>query len=799
MSELTFKFHLNKTSDDFTCQGDDKIMLPLKKFAESQNKELKDFAFYYRSSLINDSEFTTRINESIFGNTKAKKFDIFVVLLQLEESKKKKPEEKNEIIIEKKIETKEEKKETKEEKKETKEEKKEEEKKESYYDIVCPECQTSAIIDINNDNDKADLGLKILNCENFHNLNNKAYDIYEELDLDRIPLICDVNYSLLTPPEDKLYFCSCGSRVCSECEKSHDDKGHFKIDYKNKNYFCLKHEKPEKFSSYCIDCNANICGECEKVHPSSHKIYKFNEISPTSDDINKWKDNYKKHQEQLTKFITSIKESFNNMVNTVEKNLNSYIFIEKTLIKRYDEGFKNFQLLRNLTNENIFTNSIFKKLEKHSVPDEQMEIRKKLDFLNNMYEKISRLKNGEVNLNTKNNSKGKSSIEIDYVIQEKNKNPINIYVKLFDKVFLKNNSDKISIIINDEVLEKTKYENNKVKKMGEFEPFVEKGYYNNNKKKAKKLKVIIKEEEGKCITDLSYMLNNCKDAKSVKFKNWDNSKVTSMEAMFQLTNLDSFPEELFKTPNPNLTNIKAMFCKCVDIKKIPNLDNLFYKDNNIKDIGMLFNGCINLKEINGTKWNADNITNMSYVFNRCESLEEIHLGKNFTTNNVKNMCGLFNGCTKLKKVPSAISGGNIQNVEDISIMFQGCQALTNIDIKKYNFSNVKDMSGLFSKCSGLNNSITFSKWIPNKVKEMVGMFNECKNLKKIEIGKWNLTDVSNASGMFYKCEGLKTLTNGDYLFNFTDKNNKTNIENIFDQSGIDGKENIKKAWESKKK
>ena len=799
MSELTFKFHLNKTSENLTCQDDDKIIQPLRQFAKVQNKELKDFAFYYRSSLIKDSEYTTSINKSIFGNTKAKKFDIFVVLLQLEESKKKKPEEKNEIIIEKKIETKEEKKEPKEEKKETKEEKKEEEKKESYYDIVCPECQTSAIIDINNDNDKADLGLKILNCENFHNLNNKAYDIYEELDLDRIPLICDVNYSLLTPPEDKLYFCSCGSRVCSECEKSHDDKGHFKIDYRNKNYFCLKHEKPEKFSSYCIDCNANICGECEKVHPSSHKIYKFNEISPTSDDINKWKDNYKRHQEQLTKFINSIKESFNNMVNTVEKNLNSYILIEKTLIKRYDEGFKNFQLLRNLTNENIFTNSIFKKLEKHSVPDEQMEIRKKLDFLNIMYEKISRLKNGEVNLNTKNNSKGKSSIEIDYVIQEKNKNPINIYVKLFDKVFLKNNSDKISIIINDEVLEKTKYENNKVKKMGEFEPFVEKGYYNYNKKKAKKLKVIIKEEEGKCITDLSYMLNNCKDAKSVKFKNWDNSKVTSMEAMFQLTNLDSFPEELFKTPNPNLTNIKAMFCKCVNIKEIPNLTNFFCRGNNIKDIGMLFNGCKNLQKINGKYWYADNITNMSYAFNRCESLEEIHLGKNFTTNNVKNMCGLFNGCTKLKKVPSAISGGNIQNVEDISIMFQGCQALTNIDIKKYNFSNVKDMSGLFSKCSGLNSSITFSKWIPNKVKEMVGMFNECKNLKRIDIGKWNLTDVSNASGMFYKCEKLKTLTNGDYLFNFTDKNNKTNIENIFDGSVIEGKDKIKEAWESKKK
>jgi len=795
MSDLTFKFHLNKTSEDYTCQNDDQIIQPFEKFAKDQNKELKDFAFYYRSSLIKDSEYTTSINKSIFGNTKAKKFDIFVVLLQLEESKKKRPEEKNEIIIEKKIETKEEKKEPKEEKKETKEEKKEEEKKEFYYDIICPECKTSAIIDINND--KADLGLKILNCENFHNLKNKAYDIYEELDLDRIPLRCDICSSYLTPPENQLYYCSCGSNVCSECNNSHDDeklneKGHIKKDYKDKNYFCFKHDK--SFISYCIDCNSNICEKCKDSH-KSHKIYEFTEIAPTSDDINKWKVNYEKHQVQLKNFITSIKESFNNVVNTVESNLNNYILIEKTLIKRYNNGngLKNFQLLRNLTNENIFTNPIFKELEKHSVPDEKMDIKTKLTFLSEKYEIISRLKKGEVNMNTEIKSDGKHSIKIEYQIPE---NPINRYVKLFDKVFIKNNSDKISITIDGNKLEKTIYEKGKVKKKGEFESFVEKGYYF-NKKKSPKFTVLL-EEEGKCITDLSYMLNNCKNVTSVNFKTWDNSKVTSMEAMFQLTNLKSIPEELFKTQNPNLTNIKAMFCKCVNIKEIPNLNNLFYKGNNIKDIGMLFNGCRQLQKINGQSWNADNITNMSYVFNRCESLEEIHLG-NVKTNKVKNMCGLFNGCIKLIKIPSSMSNWNIQNVEDISIMFQDCKTLEKVDIRNYNVANVKDMSGLFSKCANLKSINSFKIWAPYKVKEMVGMFNECKKLNSIELGKWNLTNVSNASGMFYKCEVLKTLKNGDSLFKFVDKNNKTNTENIFDQSGIEDKQKIKDAWEPKKK
>ena len=395
-------------------------------------------------------------------------------------------------------------------------------------------------------------------------------------------------------------------------------------------------------------------------------------------------------------------------------------------------------------------------------------------------------------MSTEIKSDGKHSIKIEYQIPV---NPINRNVKLFDKVFIKNNSDKISIKIKGKDLGKE-----------ELQKFVEKGYYNNVNDDPK-LEVEIKEKEkGECITDLSYMLNNCKNVTKVDFSEWDNSQVTSMEAMFQLTNLDSnsIIGGLFeKKTNPNLTNIKAMFCKCVNIKEIPNLNNLFYYKNNIKDIGMLFNGCKNLKKINGDKWYADNITNMSYAFNRCESLEEIHLGKNFTANNVKNMCGLFNGCTKLKNLPSAVSSWEIPNVEDISIMFQGCQALTSVNINKYNFSNVKDMSGLFSKCSGLNNAITFSsKWTPIKVKEMVGMFNECENLKKIENMNWNLTNVSNASGMFYKCKNLKSSKYVKNLFNFTGKD-KSAIdkitENIFDQSGIDGKDKIKEAWESKKK
>ena len=99
---------------------------------------------------------------------------------------------------------------------------------------------------------------------------------------------------------------------------------------------------------------------------------------------------------------------------------------------------------------------------------------------------------------------------------------------------------------------------------------------------------------------------------------------------------------------------------------------------------MLFNGCKKIKKINGNNWYGNKIEDMSYLFNRCSNLDEIYLGY-ITTNNVKNMRGLFNGCAKISKIPSVITKGNFQSLEDISIIFQDCTSLNkSIDIKAQN-------------------------------------------------------------------------------------------------------------------
>jgi surface protein len=191
---------------------------------------------------------------------------------------------------------------------------------------------------------------------------------------------------------------------------------------------------------------------------------------------------------------------------------------------------------------------------------------------------------------------------------------------------------------------------------------------------------------------------------------------------------------------------------------------------------MLFNGCKNLIYVDKlSEWQAPNLKKMEYLFDRCEKIEDIYLGT-FNTEHVKSMRGLFNGCSSLIRIKTK-KIWETSNLEDISLMFQGCSSLEKGDFISYlsNTSRVKNMSGLFSKCSKLKKSIP--KLVTNNVEYMVGLFNECTALDRIDVSSWNMSNIKDISFMFYKCTSLKSLSGIDnWHFNHEFK-----YESTFDQ------------------
>ena len=728
------------------------------------------------------------LNDSIFWCKKNKTINIFAYLLSSKKIEKKIIVDKSSSFIIKNN--------KKEEIKRSKENKKEEKKDKDdfYFDIICPECKSSAIIDINNDS--SEYLLNIINCDNLHNLKNIKYNMYDYYDfnfedlsednLEKMKLEsnksllicgrCSSHRQYMTPPENKLYYCSCGINLCLECHKVHNDPGHYHIPLEDKNYFCIKHNEP--YFSYCIDCNSNICKQCVNLHLSeSHKLFNFDTIKLKDKDITNLENKIQNQKTHLNNFIQSLKESFNNMICIVESYINSFIKIEKTFINKYKMKYNgsniwNFQLLRNLSNPNIFDNALFDKLKEFS--DKEKDAKKKFDFLNEIYELINKNnKNNKEDKLIKNNIIANVNNEINIKYKIKEKNPINRYVRLFDEIFVKNNKDRFYVQINEK-------EQNELN----VYHFIE----NDNEE----INVFLKEKNiDMPVTDLSYMFNNCKDLKSVDFKKWNFSNITSMEAMFQLCPLEEMPDKIFDFHSKYLENIRAMFCKCVNITSIPDNIKWFSKDNNIRNISMLFSGCKKLISINKQNWFSNKVEDMSYLFNRCEELTEIQMGK-LSLENVKNLCGLFNGCKKLKKIPSSIREGNFQNVEDISIMFQGCESIEKLDFKLNNnttIKNVRNMSGLFSDCYKLKILNGLKNWNTENVKEMTGLFNQCLILESLDL-KWNVANVVNARAMFYKCYNLKTIKN---LENWRFKDD-TFLENIFNQCSYPKIEEIKSFW-----
>ena len=764
MSQFTFKFHFEKKPDELITWTDtDNISDPFREYSRKIKENKEDLIFCYKGSSFKYDECDTNpsFKNEMFSRIEPNK-TINIIAFPIRKTKNHKPslklsssketKENFPLDINANIEAKKEKKSVGDNAiaaadPSNKEAKGEE--KEYFNDVLCPYCLTSAILE--NDGHK----LNIINCNNFHHLPNITYDRFDTV--DNFPNAkcggCSKYKSQLTPPENQFYICSCGIYLCPECYTSHD-KSHKKTEIENKNFHCLKHDKD--YNSYCIDCNHNICDDCTDSH-KGHEVLKYVHLKPKEEYVDKISKEIERQKEALNKFLDFSRKVVDEVINEVNNYINNYILIEKSLIRRYKNNSRNFQLLQNLRNNKLFYNNTF--FNDLIVTD--MEKLNKLDALekiSHLYSKINNAKRDGMksdlksNINIPKNEKdNKNEMTITYQIKEIG---LDKKVKLFDSVFVDNNRDKLELIINGK----------KEKELIEY-------YRIPNNEKELKVQIV----EKKPVTNMSYMFNNCKNLVSVDSKKWDTTNVKSMEALFQLCSFQQAPDISFwKTQN--LTSMRAMFTKCINLKGMPDMTK--WNTQNVKDMSLLFNGCISIESIPKFPiWNTQNVEDMSYMFSRCKNLKDLHNIGKLNTIKVRNMCGVFNRCESLVTLPD-IARWNMSNVTDISIIFQFCSNLKELkDIARWNLLNVKDISGVFSECGSLKTLPKIGNWNMPNVECMCGLFNGCTSLTDLpDLSKWNTSHVTDMSGMFCDCKLITKLPN---ISNWN-TSNVTDMSYLFD-------------------
>ncbi|MBO0456638.1 BspA family leucine-rich repeat surface protein [Enterococcus hulanensis] len=254
-----------------------------------------------------------------------------------------------------------------------------------------------------------------------------------------------------------------------------------------------------------------------------------------------------------------------------------------------------------------------------------------------------------------------------------------------------------------------------------------------------------------------------------------------------------------------VTNMTEMFLNCTSL---PSLDLSTFKTDYVTSMSRMFEGCKSITNINAANWITGRVTTMHKMFANCENLPQLYL-THFDTTQVYDMSGMFINCQKL--ISSMFSfTTNTQNVISMADMYNGCSSLTSLDISHMNTLNVQNMYGMFANCPSLVTlklngpsfntqnvvdmsfmfagdtaltNLDVSHFNTGKVQNMAYMFASNQNLAHVNVTSFNTSSVTNMAAMFAGTEKIKNLNltsfNTHIVSNMTDMFKTSSQKELF--------------------
>ena len=147
---------------------------------------------------------------------------------------------------------------------------------------------------------------------------------------------------------------------------------------------------------------------------------------------------------------------------------------------------------------------------------------------------------------------------------------------------------------------------------------------------------------------------------------------------------------------------------------------------------------------------------MKKWFNRCKALTTITGLKNLNTAEATDMSWMFYGCEALTQLD--LRPLKTDRVTTMDRMFEGCKALTRLYLNNFDTRNVTSMASMFADCAKLSDlGLDKEKFNTAKVTNMNYMFSNCAALTKLDL-RWLRSDALGATmHMFDGCGSLGSL------------------------------------------
>ena len=293
---------------------------------------------------------------------------------------------------------------------------------------------------------------------------------------------------------------------------------------------------------------------------------------------------------------------------------------------------------------------------------------------------------------------------------------------------------------------------------------------------------------------MNSMFRGCSALTSLDLSNFNTEKVESMGNMFEgCSSLTSLDLSNFNTKKVRYMN--SMFQACSALTTIYVSDE--FVTTKVSIGSDMFSGCTNLKGYDSSKTdhtfancgtdgyftpgcayaefdNATGTLTFRYKGVKSEGAYGLNEGRNLPDwnnlgTNVKkvvfdasfasarptNCYGWFKDFTNLTTI-EGFEYLNTENVTNMTGVFNGCSALTSLDLTNFNTAKVTDMKLLFANCSALE-SLDLSMFNTENVTSMPSMFNGATNLKTLNVSNFNTEKVNNMGHMFANCPNLTSL------------------------------------------
>ncbi len=252
--------------------------------------------------------------------------------------------------------------------------------------------------------------------------------------------------------------------------------------------------------------------------------------------------------------------------------------------------------------------------------------------------------------------------------------------------------------------------------------------------------------------DSSSLFRDMKALESVDTHNMNVSRVENMYVMFlnchSLTYLDTTDWDTSR-----VTNMRGVFNKCTTLEEIKGIES--WDTSASTTMKQMFLQCQALESLDLSGWNVSNVTDTSLMFQFCTALKEVtgtgdwHMPKNTT------MKGMFSVCSALESVD--VHNWEVPNVTSALQMFTNCTSLVSVPgSEKWDFGSVTEADSMFFGCGNLG-SLNVSGWDTGNVKTFRNAFRGCSKLTELDVSNWDTQSVQDFLGTFQDCVALKEL------------------------------------------